>query len=81
MGNGEVYACKCQNSGHSRLNAPTCTMKKELMRALGFVGYYHSFCYNFSSIDTTLTGDLLKAEVKYIWSSNCALAFDNVKSL
>ncbi len=44
------------------------------------VGYYRSFCRNFSSVVAPLT-DLLKAKARFVWSANCALAFDNVKSL
>lgn len=44
------------------------------------VGYYHSFCGNFSSVVAPIT-DLLKAYVKYVWSSVYQQAFQNVKAL
>ncbi len=47
---------------------------------LGLVGYYRSFCRSFFSVVAPLT-DLLKAKARFVWSANCALAFDNVKSL
>lgn len=54
--------------------------KKELQRFLGLVGYYRSFCKNFSTAVVPLT-DLLKGEEKYVWSPSCQPAFDNVKSV
>lgn len=59
---------------------PQPTTKKELQRFLGLVGYYRSFCRNFSSVVFPLT-ELLKANVKFVWSGDCQRAFDNVKSL
>lgn len=59
---------------------PQPMTKKELQRFLGLVGYYRSFCKNFSTIVFPLT-ELLKAKVKFAWSSECQGAFDNVKSL
>lgn len=59
---------------------PQPTTKKELQRFLGLVGYYRSFCKNFSTVVFPLT-ELLKAGAKFVWSSDCQQAFDNVKSL
>lgn len=59
---------------------PQPTTKKELMRFLGMVGYYRCFCRNFSAVVAPLT-DLLKARVKFVWSSKCQESFENVKSL
>ena len=59
---------------------PVPTTKKELQWFLGLVGYYRSFCRNFSTVVAPLT-DLLKGKVKYIWSLSCQQAFDNVKSV
>lgn len=44
------------------------------------VGYYRSFCKNFSTVVFPLT-ELLKAKVKFDWSSDCQQAFDNVRLL
>lgn len=54
--------------------------KKELMRFLRMVGYYRSFCPNFSTVVAPLT-DLLKASAKFCWSEKCEQAFQNVKML
>lgn len=59
---------------------PQPTTKKELQRFLGLVGYYRSFCKNFSIVVYPLT-ELLKAKAKFIWSLECQQAFDNIKSL
>lgn len=59
---------------------PQPTKKKEPQRFLGLVGYYRSFCKNFSTVVFPLT-DLLKAEKKFDWSHECQQAFDNVKTL
>lgn len=44
---------------------PVPLIKKDLMRFLGMVGYYRSFCRNFSTIVAPLT-DLLKAKAKFV---------------
>lgn len=59
---------------------PVPSTKKELMRFLGMAGYYRAFCPNFSSVVCPLT-NLLKGAVKFVWSSGCQKAFDNVKLL
>lgn len=43
---------------------PRPTTKKELQRFLGLVGYYRSFCKNFSTVVFPLT-ELLKAKAKF----------------
>lgn len=78
VGSGEVRPLNAKVQAIQEYSAPTT--KRELMRFLGLVGYYRSFCCNFSSVVAPLT-DLLKTKTKFIWSSNCALAFENVKSL
>lgn len=50
------------------------------MRFLGMIGYYRGFCKNFSTVVAPLTG-LLNSKVKFDWSPQCQLAFDNVKGL
>lgn len=59
---------------------PPPTTKKELMRFLGLVGYYRSFCPNFSTVVVPLT-NLLKSNVRFEWSTACQSAFNNVKAL
>lgn len=46
----------------------------------GLVGYYRCFCRNFSTVVAPLT-NLLKSKIKYLWSSECQKAFENVKAL
>lgn len=77
VGQGKVRPISAKVSAVSEFPVPTT--KKELMRFLGLVGYYRSFCRNFSSVVAPLTG-LLKAKVKFIWSP-CQKAFEDVKSL
>lgn len=57
-----------------------CPAKKELMRFLGMIGYYRSFCANFSTVVAPLT-DLLKTKCKFEGSSNCQRVFENAKLL
>lgn len=59
---------------------PPPNTKKELMRFLGMVGYYRSFCRNFSSVVEPLTA-LLKKDTQFVWSDRCRQAFENVKAL
>lgn len=59
---------------------PQPTTKKELQRFLGLVGYYRSFCKNFSTVVFPLT-ELLKAKAHFEWSPECQQAFENVKCL
>lgn len=54
--------------------------KKDLMRFLGLVGFYRCFCRNFSTVVAPLT-NMLKGKVKFVWSSECQTAFENVKAL
>ena len=78
VGQGQV--CPVQAKVMAVHQFPPPATKKELMRFLGMVGYYHSFCKNFSSVVAPLT-DLLRAKAKYIWSPHCQDAFDSVKTL
>ena len=46
----------------------------------GMAGYYRNFCLNFSEIAAELT-NLLSKKVKFVWTDDCQLAFEQVKSL
>ena len=46
---------------------------------MGMVGYYHKFCYNFSTVAEPLTTLLQKQ--KFMWSTECQRAFEKIKSL
>ena len=61
-------------------NYPPPTGKKELMRFLGMIGYYRSFCQNFLSVVAPLT-DLLKQRNDFNWTSAHQNAFEQVKNL
>lgn len=52
----------------------------DFRRFLGSVGYYQSFCVNFSSGVALLT-NLLSAKVHFQWTETCMKAFQNVKAL
>jgi len=59
---------------------PVPSTKRELLRFLGMAGYYRGFCANFASVVAPLT-ELLKIDVKYVWSPLCQQAFNQVKCL
>ena len=69
-----------QDKVQAIIDYPPPTTKGELRRFLGLVGYYRSFCKNFSSVAEPLTR-LLKKDVLFIWSTKCQVAFSNLKSL
>lgn len=68
VGQGEV--CPVQAKVAAVESFPPPATKRELMRFLGLIGYYRSFCKNLSSMVCPLT-DLLKDKVKFVWSSHC----------
>lgn len=78
VGQGKVCAVQAKVSAVEEYPVPTT--KKELQRFLGLVGYYRSFCKNFSTVVAPLT-DLLKGNTQFIWSSKCQKAFENIKSV
>ena len=43
-------------------------------------GYYHRFIPDFSKISKSIT-ELLKNQVKFVWSSECEKAFQTLKRL
>ncbi len=81
---GKVVGQGCVRPVRAKVEAidqfPSPTMKKELMRFLGLVGYYRGFCRNFSTVVAPLT-DLLKAKAAFVWTSVCQEAFEAAKSL
>ncbi|KAF7646241.1 hypothetical protein LDENG_00191140 [Lucifuga dentata] len=78
VGQGEIRPVQAKVK--TILEYPSPTTMKELVHFLGMVGYYRSFCKNFSTVVAPLT-DLLKRKVKFVWSSVCQRAFKNVKDL
>lgn len=78
VGQGKVCAVQAKVSAIHKYPVPTT--KKELQRFLGLVGYYCSFCRNFSTVVAPLS-DLLKGTACFVWSASCQQAFENVKSV
>ena len=54
--------------------------RRALRRFLGMVGYYRSFCKNFSTVVCPLT-NLLSPKARFDWTESCNQAFENVKAL
>ena len=63
--------------GQTIAKFPIHTSWKELARFLGMAGYYRNFCLNFSEIAAPLT-NLLSKKVKFVWTDDCQLAFDQL---
>lgn len=47
---------------------------------MGMVGYYRSFCINFSVVASPLT-DLLSPKVPFEWTETCQQSFEKIKAL
>ena len=78
VGGGEVRPV------HSKVEAilkyPAPTTRRELRRFLGMVGYYRSFCKNFSVVAAPLT-DLLSTKRSFVWTEGSRVAFNQIKAL
>ena len=59
---------------------PSHTDRKSLMRFLGMTGFFRRFCQNFADVVAPLT-NLLKKEVKFVWTPVEQEAFEKVKSM
>lgn len=68
VGQGTVRPVK--EKGQAVACYPVPATKKELMLFLGLVGYYRSFCRNFSEVVALFT-NLLRAKVTFVWSPVC----------
>ena len=84
-----VYLGKVVGGGkvrpvHAKVEAilryPVPSSRRELRRFLGMVGYYRSFCKNFSVVATPLT-DLLSPKRSFAWTEKSQSAFDSVKAV
>ncbi|MDJ0933722.1 RNase H-like domain-containing protein [Breoghania sp.] len=62
------------------VNFPSPKNKRELMRFLGMSGFYRKFCANYSTLVAPLT-NLLRKDVKFVWSDRCQDAFDKLKAV
>ena len=78
VGQGQVRPVEAKVQAVQQFPVPTT--KKELMRFLGLIGYYRSFCRNFSTVVAPLT-NLLKSKVQFDWTPVCQEAFQQAKSL
>ena len=78
VGQGQVRTVRAKVLAIDKFPPPTT--KKEVMRFLGMIGYYRSFCCNFSTVVAPLT-NLLKSSVKFVWAADCQQAFENAKLL
>eukprot|EP00061_Rhincodon_typus_P009275 g32651.t1 len=58
---------------------PRPSSKKEVLRLLGLNRSYRKFVPNFSSILAPLT-DLLKKNMKFLWTEQCQEVFENLKA-
>lgn len=78
MGQEQVRSVQAKVSAIEQYPVPTT--KTDLMRFLGLVGYYCSFCRNLSTVVAPLT-NLFKVRAKYLWSDLCQQVFVNVKAV
>ena len=77
---GQGWVAPVEAKIRSIVEYPVPTSKKSLMRFLGMAGYYRKFCKNFSEVTALLT-NLLRKNQKFVWSKECDVAFDKVKSI
>ena len=54
------------------------TTVHQVQSFLGLAGYYRRFILDFSKISKSIT-ELLKNQVKFVWSSDCEEAFQTLK--
>lgn len=59
---------------------PAPKTRRQLRRFLGMVGYYRTFCKNFSTVVAPLT-TLSSPKVPFKWSAECSAAFESAKAL
>ena len=78
VGQGKVKPIDAKVEAISAFPQPSS--KKQVMRFLGMAGYYRKFCPNFSSVTEPLT-ELLRKNVKFVWTERCQLAFEKLKAL
>ena len=56
------------------------TTVQQVRSFLGLAGYYRRFILDFSKVSKSIT-ELLKNQVKFVWSSDCEEAFQTLKRL
>lgn len=62
------------------VDLPTPNTRREVMQVLGMCGFYRRFVPNFSTVAEPLTS-LLKKGVKFVWTSGCEKAFNQIKAI
>ena len=81
---GHVIGNGCVAPAEAKVNCivdyPVPVNVKQLRRFLGIVGFFRNFCPNFSLVASPLT-DLLKKNVKFVWSDQCIDSFQNLKAM
>lgn len=78
VGRGQVRAITGKVEAIIAFPAPST--RRQLRRFLGMVGYYRTFCKNFSTVVAPLTS-LLSPKVPFRWSKDCNSAFESAKML
>lgn len=61
------------------VNMPRPVKPKEVRRILGMISFYRRFVPNLSTIITPLT-NLTRKNAKFVWTSECEKAFQNIKN-
>ncbi|KAL2085961.1 hypothetical protein ACEWY4_019281 [Coilia grayii] len=62
------------------LSLPAPKSRREVMQVLGMCGFYRRFVPNFAAVAEPLTS-LLRKGVKFVWSSGCERAFNQIKAI
>ena len=78
VGGGKVCPADAKIATIAAFSAPNT--RRERCRFLGMVGYYRSFCRNFSSVAAPLT-NLTSPSNPFDWTSECQHAFECAKAL
>lgn len=78
VGQGQLRPVEAKIS--SIKDVPVPTTRKACCSFVGMVGYYGSFCRDFSTIVQPLT-NLLSPKSDWKWTSECQMAFNSVKTL
>lgn len=78
VGQGEVRPIAIKVEAIESYSVPIT--RRQLRRFVGMVGYYRTFCKNFSTVMAPLTS-LLSPKVQYAWSAECQQAFESAKAL
>lgn len=78
VGHGQVRLLASKVEAIASFPAPVT--RRELRRFLGMVGYYRTFCKNFSTVVAPLSS-LLSPKVPFKWSPECEHSFNSAKLL